>query len=286
MKIPTRLKTLITEGVIDDVTGRLMSGKEADVYIVTCGKESRCAKVYKEAHKRNFKKSVQYVEGRKTRNSRRARAMEKGSKYGRQQQEEIWQSTEVDALYLLERSDVRVPKPFGCFDGILLMELIVDEDGDVAPRLNDVHMSAEQALEDHQLMMRYIVRMLCAGLIHGDLSEFNILVNEYGPIIIDFPQVVNAAANNNAQAMLDRDIENMRHYYGQYAPELLKTQYNREIWDLYESGDLHPEIDLTGSFTETEEEADVDGVIDEIKAAFAEHQEELARIERAENPDG
>ena len=212
MKTPKQLKPLIEDGIIDEVLSQLMSGKEASVYAVRCGDEIRCAKVYKDAMKRSFKKAAQYQEGRKVRNSRRARAMEKGSKFGRSQQEEIWQNAEVDALYKLSAAGVRVPEPYGCFDGVLLMELIRDEDGDVAPRLNDVMMDAEQAREDHQLMMQYIALMLSCGLVHGDLSEFNVLVDEYGPVIIDLPQAVDAAANNNAKSMLDRDVRNMNLY--------------------------------------------------------------------------
>ena len=204
MKTPKRIQPLVDDGLVDEVLRPLMSGKEADVFVVRCGYKIRCAKIYKEAAKRSFKKAAQYTEGRKVRNSRRARAMEKGSKFGRKQQEETWQNAEVDALYRLASAGVRVPQPYGCFDGVLLMELITDEDGAVAPRLNDVAMSEEQALEDHALVMQYVVRMLCAGLVHGDLSEFNVLVDEEGPVIIDLPQAVDAAANNNAHAMLER----------------------------------------------------------------------------------
>ena len=233
MKTPKRLLPLIEDGVIDAVIGQLMSGKEATVYTVRCGNEIRCAKVYKEAMKRSFKKATQYQEGRKVRNTRRARAMEKGSKYGRKQQEETWQNAEVDALYLLANAGVRVPTPYGCFDGVLLMELVTDDSGDVAPRLGDVSMSAKQALEDHAVVMHYVVLMLCAGIVHGDLSEFNVLVDDYGPVIIDLPQAVDASANNHAESMLQRDVENMTQYYGQFAPELLGTQYAEEMWALY-----------------------------------------------------
>ena len=239
MKIPKRIQPLIDDGIIDAVISRLMSGKEADVFVVRCGFEIRCAKVYKEAMKRSFKQAVTYQEGRKVRNTRRNRAMDKGSKYGRKQTEEIWQNAEVDALYKLAGAGVRVPTPYGCIDGVLLMELICDAEGDVAPRLGDVTMSAEQAIEDHGLVMIYVVRMLCAGVVHGDLSEFNVLVDEKGPVIIDLPQAVNAAANNQAESMLNRDVNNMTNYYGQFAPELLHTRYAKEIWELYEAGDLH-----------------------------------------------
>ena len=277
MKIPKRIQPLIDDGIIDAVISRLMSGKEADVFVVRCGSEIRCAKVYKEAMKRSFKQAVTYQEGRKVRNSRRNRAMDKGSKYGRKQTEEIWQNTEVDALYKLAGAGVRVPTPYGCIDGVLLMELICDADGDVAPRLGDVTMSAEQAIQDHRLVMLYVVRMLCAGVVHGDLSEFNVLLDEQGPVIIDLPQAVNAAANNQAESMLSRDVNNMTNYYGQFAPELLDTRYAKEIWELYEAGELHPDIELTGEFHEDEQAADVDAVLTEISAAI---EEEEARLER------
>ena len=282
MKTPKQIQPLVDDGLVDEVIRPLMSGKEAAVYLVRCGAEIRCAKVYKEADKRSFKQAVQYQEGRKVRNSRRARAMEKGSKFGRGEQEAAWQNTEVDALYKLADAGVRVPKPYGCFDGVLLMELISGDDGQPAPRLNDVSMPAEQALEDHALVMQYIVRMLCVGLIHGDLSEFNVLVDDYGPVIIDLPQVVDAAGNNNAQWMLERDVNNMTTYYGQFAPELLETNYAKEIWALYENGELTPEVELTGQFAESEETADVDVVMQEIKAAFDEEQERQQRMREAE----
>lgn len=285
MKTPKRIQPLIEDGIIDSVIRPLMSGKEASVYLVQCGNEIRCAKVYKDANKRSFKQAVQYQEGRKVRNSRRARAMEKGSKFGRNQQEEAWQNAEVDALYRLADAGVRVPKPYGCFEGVLLMELITNESGQVAPRLNDVLMPAEQAIEDHAVMMKYVMRMLCVGLVHGDLSEFNVLVDEYGPVIIDLPQAVDAAANNNAQRMLDRDVNNITTYYSQYAPELLESKYAKEIWDLYENGKLHPDHELTGEFEEDEEEPDLDSVLEEIKAAFEEEQRRKERMVEAEAED-
>ncbi|MEH6389234.1 MULTISPECIES: PA4780 family RIO1-like protein kinase [Pseudomonas] len=282
MKIPKRIQPLVDDGLVDEVIRPLMSGKEAAVYVVRCGNEIRCAKVYKEAAKRSFKQAVLYQEGRKVRNSRRSRAMEKGSKFGRNQQEEAWQNAEVDALYRLARAGVRVPQPYGCFEGVLLMELVTDEEGGVAPRLNDISMSAEQAREDHALVMEYVKLMLCEGLVHGDLSEFNVLVDDYGPVIIDLPQAVDAAANNNARSMLERDVNNMTEYYGQYAPELLETRYAKEMWAKYEEGELEPETALTGYFAESEEAADVDSVVDEIRAAFAEEQERQERIRDAE----
>ncbi|QQD18805.1 serine protein kinase RIO [Spongiibacter nanhainus] len=278
MKIPKRLAPLIEDGLIDAVQRQLLSGKEATVYVVRCGNELRCAKVYKDVAQRSFKQAVEYREGRKGRNSRRSRAMEKGSRFGRKELESSWHNAEVDALYRLAAADVRVPKPYGCFDGVLLMELVTDDDGDVAPRLNDVALSAEVAREGHALMMGYAVRMLCAGLVHGDLSEFNVLMDGDGPVIIDLPQAVDAAANNHAESLFKRDVNNMTRYYGQFAPELLSTDYANEIWDLYEAGELSPDTPLTGQFEHTAESADVDAVMAEINAAFDEEQERLQRI--------
>lgn len=284
MKTPKRIQPLVDEGLVDEVLRQLMSGKEADVYVVRSDTEIRCAKVYKETAKRSFKKAVQYQEGRRERNSRRARAIEKGSKYGRQLQEDIWQNAEVDALFRLAAAGVRVPKPYLCLEGVLLMELIMDEEG-VAPRLSEVTMSQEQAEEDHALMMHYIQLMLCAGLVHGDLSEFNVLVDDYGPVIIDLPQAVNASANNHARRMLTRDIDNMTHYYSQYSPNLLRSKYAKEMWALYEAGELTPETRLTGLFAETAQTADVDAVLAEIQAALLEQEMRKARQQAQEQDD-
>ncbi|MAA85584.1 MAG: serine protein kinase RIO [Halieaceae bacterium] len=281
MKTPNRIVPLIEDGVIDEVLQQLMSGKEATVYVVRCGREIRCAKVYKEVAKRSFKQAVQYKEGRKGGNSRRQRAIDKGSKYGRKQQEAEWHDTEVNALYQLERAGVRVPEPFGCFDGVLLMELVTTEDGDVAPRLNDVVLTREQALEDHATVMSYVVKMLCLGMVHGDLSEFNVLVDDYGPVIIDLPQAVNAAGNNHARSMLERDINNITAYYGQSAPELLVGHYADEIWALYEAGELHPDTQLTGDYSRELVAADTDSILLEIEAALKDESDRLARIRDA-----
>jgi RIO kinase 1 len=282
MKVPKQLKALIHDGIVDEVLQQLMSGKEATIFIVRCGTEIRCAKVYKDASKRSFKKAVQYREGRHVRNSRRGRAMAKGSKFGKQEQEEIWQNAEVDALYLLDQAGVRVPHPYGCFDGILLMELITDAEGGVAPRLNDVTMTAEQARKDHALIMTNVVRMLCAGIVHGDLSEFNVLIDESGPVIIDLPQAVNAAGNNNARAMLVRDVINMTNYYGRFAPDLLKSKHAKEIWAHYEAGTLTPDTQLTGRFKECTKTADVKGVLNEVEYAAKENQERQRRLRERE----
>lgn len=283
MKTPKRLQPLVDDGLIDEVLSRLMSGKEADVFVVRCGEHIRCAKVYKDAAKRSFKKAAQYQEGRKVRSGREARAIEKRSNYGRQQEEKIWQNAEVNALSTLANAGVRVPETFGCVDGVLLMELVMDDEGNVAPRLDDVTMSPEQAREDHALMMHYIKLMLCAGLIHGDLSEFNVLVDDYGPVIIDLPQAVNAAANNSAQAMFSRDVNNMRRYYGAFAPELLKTQYAKEMWSLFKEGNLTENSTLSGEFEDDGASADVGSILDEINAAREEEQERRARIRDADD---
>ncbi len=282
MKTPQRMQPLVRDGLVDEVVRPLMSGKEADVFAVRCGEEIRCAKVYKEAGKRAFKNAVQYREGRKVQNSRRARAMEKGSRFGRSQQEEIWQTTEVDALRTLHRAGVRVPHPYGCYEGVLLMELITDGDGNVAPRLGDVSLTPERAREDHAVMMRYVTRMLCAGLVHGDLSEFNVLVNEDGPVIIDLPQVVDASANNNAERFFVRDVDNITAHYGQYAHELKDTRYDGEIWSLFESGELEPESELTGVYRERTGFADVDALLDELEAVELEEMDRRERLAEAE----
>jgi RIO kinase 1 len=286
MKVPSRLRPLVDDGLVDEVLFRLMSGKEADVFVVRCGEELRCAKIYKDAAKRSFKKAVTYTEGRKVRGSRRARAMQKGSRFGRAEQEATWQNAEVDALFRLDAAGVRVPRPHACVDGVLLMELVTDDEGEVAPRLSEVIMDEAQALEDHGLVMQYVVRMLCVGLIHGDLSEFNVLVDPFGPVIIDLPQAVDAAGNNNARAMLLRDVGNMTDYYGQFAPELLESRYGEEIWALYEAGELTPDSVLHGEFEDPEGEADVDAVLREIQAAMEEEEERRERMRGDEDEDG
>jgi RIO kinase 1 len=279
MKIPKRLEPLLEDGLIDGVVRQLMSGKEAMVFVVHCGDDIRCAKVYKEANQRSFRQAVDYTENRKTKNSRQARAMAKGSKYGREMQEAAWQSAEVDALYRLAAAGVRVPTPYNFHEGVLLMELVADADGNAAPRLNDVSFTEDEALAHHHSLIMEVVRMLCAGVIHGDLSEFNILVGADGPVIIDLPQAVDAAGNNHAQAMLTRDVNNLRMYFGQYAPALLMTQYAREIWSLYEHGKLHPDVELTGRFESTLPPVDLEGVMREIDDARDEEAARLLRLQ-------
>jgi RIO kinase 1 len=273
MKAPTRLQKLIDEGLIDSVTRQLMSGKEATVYVVQQGAMVLCAKVYKEATHRSFRQAVDYTENRRVKNSRQARAMTKGTRYGKQAQEIAWQSAEVDALYRLAAAGVNVPKPYNFLDGILLMELVMDADGEPAPRLNDVALSAEQAIMTHSILINEVVKMLCAGTIHGDLSEFNILLGAHGPVIIDLPQAVDAAGNNHAQRMFLRDVNNLRQYCGQFAPAILDTQWGPEIWDLYQRGLLQPDSQLSGQYQAPALAVDLDSVIREIEdAKFAETQ--------------
>jgi len=274
MKTPKRIEPLIEDGLVDEVLRPLMSGKEAAVYVVRCGNQVRCAKVYKEANKRSFRQAAEYQEGRKVRNSRQARAMAKGSKYGRKEAEDAWQNAEVAALFRLAGAGVRVPKPYDFQDGVLLMELV-----------NDVHLEADQARDYHRFVISQIVLMLCSGLVHGDLSEFNVLLGPDGPVIIDLPQAVDAAANNHAFSMLQRDVSNMAHYFGRFAPELKATRYAQEMWALYETGELRPDSPLTGLFAEDEQAADVAGIMREIDAARlddARRREARAEAEQAQ----
>jgi len=285
MKPPKRLQALMEEGLIDSVSRQLMSGKEATVYVVQVGAETRCAKVYKEANERSFRQAVDYTENRKVKNTRQARAMAKGSKFGRQAQEAAWQSAEVDALYRLAAAGVRVPKPYNFCDGVLLMELVTDAQGDAAPRLNDVVFSPGDARQHHAALLLEVVRMLCAGVVHGDLSEFNILLGHEErldgtpggvdvPVIIDLPQAIDAAGNNHAARMLLRDVANLRNFFGQFAPELLHTSYGLEMWDLYQRGVLYPDSRLTGRFVHKAGAPDMRSVMREIDDA---KDEELAR---------
>jgi len=285
MKIPTRLQPLIDDGLIDEVVSQLMSGKEAEVYVVRCGKTLRCAKVYKEATKRSFKQAAQYQEGRKVRNSRDARAMGRRSKFGQRGHEEAWLNAEVDALRRLHLADVHVPRTHGFVDGVLLMDMITDAAGDVAPRLNDVELSADDARRYHASIMDDVVKMLCAGLIHGDLSEFNVLLGANGPVIIDLPQAVNAAGNNSAASMLMRDVENMTRYFARFAPELRSTLYAAEIWDLYERGRLRPGITLTGTYERRADNANIAEILQVIEHARAEAEEAEERRRFAESGD-
>ena len=280
MKAPPRLKSLVEEGLIDSVVRQLMSGKEAMVYVVRRGDETLCAKIYKEATNRSFRQAVDYTENRKVKNSRSARAIAKGSKFGRQEQEAAWQSAEVDALYRLADAGGREPQPHNFCDGVLLMELVTDANGDAAPRLNDVAFTPQQALAHHATLITEVVRMLCAGVVHGDLSEFNIFLAHSDvagqtdgidfPVIIDLPQAVDAAGNNHAQRMLMRDVANLRDFFGQFAPSLRTTQYGPEMWSLYQAGLLTTDTILTGLFDRAHADVDMQGILREIDDAQAE----------------
>jgi RIO kinase 1 len=278
MKVPARLQALVAEGLIDQVVRQLKSGKEADVYVVRSGDETLAAKVYKEAHQRSFRQAVDYTENRKVKNSRQARAMAKGTRYGRAQQEAAWRSAEVDALYRLAAAGVRVPKPVNFHDGVLLMELVADAQGDAAPRLNDSHFTPDEAQRHHATLIAEVVRMLCAGVVHGDLSEFNVLLAADGPVIIDLPQAVDAAGNNHAPRMLMRDVDNLRHFFGQSAPALRGTQYGPEIWALYAGGLLAPDTPLTGRYQARPGAVDLSALLREIDDARREEEARLLRM--------
>lgn len=282
MKIPKRIQSLVDEGLIDAVLRQLMSGKEATVYVVRCGEEVRCAKVYKEANQRSFHQNAAYQEGRKVKNSRQARAMEKGTRYGRQVQEEAWQNAEVDALFRLAAAGVKVPRPYICFDGVLLMDLVTDADGNAAPRLNDVELDQTLALRFHAQMLDQVILMLGAGIIHGDLSEYNILVDEEGLVIIDLPQAVDAAGNTNAGPMLERDVDNLTAFFATFAPRLAGAQYGKEIWALYQAGQLQPGVVLTGRVAVDHRAPNVGAVMHEMRLAREEHAEQ-ARLRYEED---
>jgi RIO kinase 1 len=267
MKTPPALQPLIDDGIIDEVIRSLKSGKEATVYIVRSGTEHRCAKVYRDMAQRSFQQRSQYQEGRKIRGSRQARAIGKKTRFGRKEEESAWKNAEVSALYQLTAAGVRVPRPYGYFNGVLIMELITDAEGHSAPRLGETELTAQQACEYHSFLIQQIVRMLCVGLIHGDLSEYNVLVSGDGPVIIDLPQAVNATGNNSALPMLERDVNNIRDTLGQFAPQLLETNFAREMWALFEKGELLPDSKLTGKFIRDETTADLNRIMTAIDDA-------------------
>lgn len=267
MRVPKRLEPLIEEGLIDSVICQLMSGKEAMIYLVDCGDAIRCAKVYKESNKRNFQQRANYTEGRKVKNSRRARAIEKGSRYGRIACEEAWQSTEIDMLCRLGMAGIRVPKFYSFFSGVLLMELITDSEGNVAPRLSDLILTPKQARVYHKALIDQIVKMLCAGIVHGDLSQYNVLIGSQGPVIIDLPQAVNAADNHQARHMIKRDIDNLTAYFSRFAPELAQSDYAAEIWSFYQRGKL-PQAQLSGNAKQQDKPVNVNSILQIIDAVI------------------
>lgn len=273
MRVPDRLISLVEDGIVERVLRPLMSGKEAQVYLVIAGGEERVAKVYKESSQRLFRHRSGYTEGRRTRNSRDQRAMGRGSKHGRTRDEASWQTAEVDMIYRLQDAGVRVPAPFSYLDGVLVMELVSDEDGYPAPQLGTVEFSRAEAVSVFELLIQEVVRMLCASVVHGDLSEFNVLMDPDGPVVIDFPQAVDSTNNPGARKLLLRDVANLKRFLGRFAPKLRRLPYAEEMWQLYERGELDPDTKLTGKYSAPKGAADVDAVLEEIDNAEREEWE-------------
>ena len=242
------LEQLLEDGVIDEVVARLKSGKEADVWLVRHGEQVLAAKVYKDRNFRSFKNNSGYKEGRAVRNSRTQRAMDKGSRFGQAAAEDAWKSAESDALHKLHAQGVRVPAPVLFYEGILLMHLVHDGEGNAAPRLIDAIIPPEQAAGLYQDLRTQAIKMLCADLIHGDLSAYNVLLGAAGPTIIDFPQVVSAAQNSTAESFFKRDIENLRGFFAGLDRTLeTKTAGDaHEIWHAYVRRDLAPDFVPSG----------------------------------------
>lgn len=266
MRTPSGLVSLIDQGVVDQVLRPLMSGKEAQVYLVMSDGEERVAKVYKDAEHRSFKHRADYTEGRRSKNSRDQRAINKGSKHGKAQEEEAWRCAEVDMIYRLRDAGVRVPVPYHFLDGVLVMELVKDADGNPAPRLGEVEMDAATAQRTFDYLIREVVKMLCAGVVHGDLSDFNVLMGAHGPVIIDFPQSLDAAGNQNAREILLRDVANLNRFLlGHGAPEQ-PLKHGAEMWEKYARGELRPDSVLTGKHKGSEARVDLMGLIRELEA--------------------
>ena len=248
MNTPQQLDTLLEYGIIQQVTRPLMSGKEAQVFVVVAGGEECVAKVYKEASERTFKHRSIYTEGRRTRNSRDERAMAKRTRHGQKKDEDAWRRAEVDVIYRLRDAGVRVPEPLDFAEGVLVMELVKNADGQPAPRLGDLSFEPDEAREIYETLVREVVRMLCAGVIHGDLSEFNVLMTNTGPVIIDFPQSVDPAQNPNARRLLLRDVQNLHRFLARFAPNDPIRPYGEEIWALFEANRLRPDTKLQGRY--------------------------------------
>jgi RIO kinase 1 len=279
MRVPERLEPLLNFGVIEQVLRPLMSGKEAEVYLVVSDGEERVAKVYKNAQFRSFQNRADYTEGRRVRNSREQRAMNKRTRHGRAKTEDAWRSAEVDAIHRLRAANVRVPEPFAFTEGVLVMELVKDEHGGPAPRLVDRDFSREEATQVFHILLREVVKMLCAGIVHADLSDFNVLMSADGPVIIDFPQAIDPAGNRNARKLLIRDVKNLTGFLGRFAPELRGTSYGPEIWDLYERSELEPDTELTGKFQPKKaQESEVDSLLAEILHLEQEARERRERL--------
>ncbi|MFT3923242.1 MAG: PA4780 family RIO1-like protein kinase [Myxococcales bacterium] len=277
MRTPDTLFSLMDYGIIEEVLRPLMSGKEAQVYLVRSSGELRVAKVYKDAQKRTFKNRADYVEGRKVRNSRDQRAMDKGSRHGRAREEAAWRTTEVDTIYRLRDAGVRVPTPYHFVDGVLVMELVSLDGDEPAPRLGDVVLDREGAQQVFDHMLAEVVRMLAAGVVHGDLSDFNVLMGLDGPVIIDFPQAIDASSNQNARKILRRDVDNLHNFLARFTPDYRPLPYAQEMWALYERGELTPDTKLVGRYRPEERKVSTDSVLGLIGDA---NRDERRRRER------
>lgn len=276
IRLPENLAALVEYGVIQEVVRPLMSGKEAQIYLVVSEGEERVAKVYKEAQARTFKHRAEYTEGRKTRNSRDQRAINKRTRHGRARDEAAWRSTEVEMIHRLRDAGVRVPEPHQFIDGVLVMELVVDANGNPAPRLGDLTFEPKQARDVYDALVSQVVRMLCAGVVHGDLSEFNVLMGVNGPTLIDFPQAVDPASNQNSRRLLLRDVENLHRFLARFAPQVKRPPYGEEMWQLYQANRLTPTTKLDGTYRAPREKTDTAAVLTLIGEAG---DEERARRE-------
>jgi RIO kinase 1 len=276
MRMPDALSSLVDEGIIEEVLRPLMSGKEAQIYLVVAGGKQCVAKIYKEAQNRTFKHRANYTEGRKVRNSRDQRAIDKRSKHGRGQDEAAWRSTEVDMIYRLQAAGVRVPAPYQFIDGVLVMELVTGANGEPAPRLGEVDFTAEQATAVHERLLREVVRMLCAGVVHGDLSDFNVLMGTDGPVIIDLPQAVDPSKNQNARKLLLRDVDNLQRFLSRFVPSARRAPYAEEMWSLYERNQLTPETVLRGQYQASQKKADTGALLELIGEVNEDERRRLA----------
>ena len=277
MKFPQRLQTLIEEGLIDEVVRRITSGKEAEVFVVRSQGVLRAAKVYKEAINRTFKNRADYLDGRKLRGSRGERARARGGRFAKDQEEEAWQTAELSALGKLHAAGVRVPQPRAFLDGVLIMDLVLSADGMPAPRLADCGFNEAEARVLFGTVIHEVQRMLCAGVVHGDLSEYNVLLSVVGPVIIDLPQMIDAAASHAARGLLVRDVSNIRAFAARFAPDVAKLRYAEEMWALWERALLTPDTVLTGQWRDSTRQANVHAVQSAIADAHDERARELAR---------
>ena len=267
MRVPESLIPLLDQGIIQEVVRPLMSGKEAQIYLVVSDDQLRVAKVYKTANNRSFHQRAEYTEGRAVRNSRTRRAMGRRSSFGRSQDEAAWRTAEVEIIYRLHGAGLLVPEPYNYIDGVLLMELITGMDGDPAPRLADVSLDPESARLVFTTLLSQVVGMLCVGVVHGDLSEFNVLLGQYGPVVIDFPQAVDPAHNQNARKLLVRDLDNLQLLLTHSVPGSRRLPYGQELWALYTKDNLTPDTQLTGRYRPPKRKANTESVLYEVEVA-------------------